>query len=295
MRNPGLCAIVGAIVLSGCGLTAVQKDQVSTFGSATAAVGSAVSGQLPLLRDDMIRMNTAELTFKDQKDLRNLAGFRMEGGLSTAHIAAMITAVDALQKYGAVLNQLATADESAGIKASATALASDVGAVKGVSLSQSDKNDAVQAVDAIGGLFVDYQRKQALGKIVKAYAGPVDTIAALLGNDLSLDPHADGVLQDYDMQADQLQNLAIGVITRHPAVPFEERQAAVRSLAMAKQNLEKARQISTTATDALSKLRAANGKLAEVLENDQGSSAEIASYAQSIQKLGSTLKALVSH
>ncbi|HZR34994.1 MAG TPA: hypothetical protein VFA75_06430 [Nevskia sp.] len=317
--NPAIRLAAGAaLLLSGCGLSPVQKDQVAAFASATAQVGAATAAQFTQLRQDVVEMNADELALGDPRQL-NPYTFRFDEPLGAEPITRRVLAVNALQAYGEALDKLAGADQSAGIRQSATDLVSSFNAAAAADLTSAQQASAADLVASLGGFFVEYQKKRAVAKIVRSYACPVDQLAQLLerdflnfgtDDDARLRPYqpspvlagcpfhsprgdrAVGVLYGYESVAGRLKNAAANVLSGN--APFDKRQRATAALLRATRNLDKGQAVGEGAGKALRALRKANAGLVQSVGDDQLRVEDIKAYAAAAKQLLASLKVLAN-
>ncbi len=311
----GACA---ALLLSACGLSPVQKDQVASFASATAKVGEATAAQFTQLRQDVVEMNADYLVLGDPRQL-NPYTFKFDEPLGAQQITQRVLAVNALQSYGEALNKLATSDQSADIQQSATDLVSNFNAASAADLTSAQQASAADIVATLGNFFVEYEKKRAVARIVSAYACPVDQLAQLLERDfLNFGTAADGsprqhkpsqvltncpfhsprgdpavgVLYGYEAVAGKLKNSAADVLAHNG--PFDKRQQAAAALLLATRNLDKGQAVGEGAGAALRALRKANAGLVQSMNDDQLKVEDIKAYAAAAKQLLASLKVLAN-
>ena len=323
MKTIRFLPLLSIFLLSACGLSPVQQGQVATFASATDAIASLPATNFARLRQDIIQMNTEYVMLNDRQT--SLKGFNLDAPLSVKAATQRALAVTALQSYGDTLHKLVTADESTGIKNAATNLVTNFNSAASANLTTSQQSAATDLTTTLGTLFVDYERKQAVEKIVSIYACPVDQLAALLERDfrgfgpveampgaeppkIEISPSdipgcsvpqstgdpAVGVLWGYEAAAGRLKNIAIGIIGQGNAVSFDKRQSAVKAFVLAVDNDSKAQNISAAGVPALVNLRKANAKLGAALKDDKLTVQEIKDYATSIKQLVATVNVLTT-
>ncbi len=85
MINRLLYLLLFLVLLSGCGMTAVQKQQVAQFGRATEAMGTVAETELVQIRQEIVQMNTENLILdsKIRSQMINI-GLTFYGGVSLA-------------------------------------------------------------------------------------------------------------------------------------------------------------------------------------------------------------------
>lgn len=307
--------VIGAAVLiAGCGLSPIQKDQVASFSAATASVGGATAAQFAQLRQDAVEMNAERLMLDESQAPFQ---FKFDEPLGAAQITQRVLAVNALQSYGDTLNKLATSDQSADIKQSSTDLVSNFNAASAANLTSAQETAATDIIASLGGFFVEYQKKKAVEQIVSSYACPVDQLAALLerdflnfgagGGDPTRDhasqspiagcpfhsPRGDpavGVLYGYEAAAGRLKDIAGGVLARKE--PFEKRKEATQAMLLAMRNLDKGKAVGRDATAALQAMRKANAALVGALKGNQLKVQDIKAYGDAAKQLLASLRIL---
>ena len=111
--------LVVALVVSGCAMTSLQKEQVARFGKATEAMGAFAEKEFPTVRSEIVEMNTWGLILEmDNNDPK----INLDRPISPESAAKRLAAAKALGSYGSLLNELATADRTEPIKKKAQEL-----------------------------------------------------------------------------------------------------------------------------------------------------------------------------
>jgi phage-related tail protein len=125
---------------------------------------------------------------------------------------------------------------------------------------------------------------------VPAYEKPVDTLAALMASDFSLDE--EGFLQAYDITARRLKNAAIRVINSGGKYSLAEREPAVRAYRMAETALTRVAELESRFGVSIATLRKANGELATIVKKREYGRKDIKDYAKQIRELADAYQVL---
>lgn len=276
-------------VLSGCGMTAVQKQQVAQFGSATEAMGSFAETELVRMREEVIQMNTEEWILNSKKtdpDIEIDKPLRLEPTLKR------VAAAKALKSYGSLLNTLATADQTASMKKAANDLVVNFSSALDQKLTDPQKDAATGLIVSLGNMWIETMKKDAVKQIVDTYKNDVDKVADLLLQDFSVDEN--GYIKGYMAVAGNIENTAKESLTQELHTSYAERERAFQSYVTAKKAIQKAQEIDKKAKTVIANLKKANAKLAEVMNKDNYTSEDIKTYAKSIQELVNLVQILTN-
>lgn len=276
-------------VLSGCGMTAVQKQQVAQFGSATEAMGSFAETELVQMREEVIQMNTEEWILNSKKTDLNI---ELDKPLRLEPTLKRVAAAKALKSYGSLLNKLATADQTASMKKAANDLVVNFSSALDQELTDPQKDAATGLIVSLGNMWIEKMKKDAVKQIVDTYKNDVDKVADLLLQDFSADE--DGYIKGYIAVAGDLKNTANESLTQGLHTSFVERERAFQSYVTAKKATQKAQEIDKKAKTVIANLKKANAKLAEVMNKDNYTSEDIKAYAKSIQELVNLVQILTN-
>lgn len=177
------CAMV-ALVMTGCGLSQVQKDSIGQFSRSSASFSETVTSQLIDARGTVMDLNAAVLALAPQriKDRE-----KIDGALTPERISARIRAAETLQSYAQLLlalvedtQQTELADASAKFTQSVRGLDPD-----SRKLSEEQLTAVGEVVQDIGGLIVEYKKKKALEAIVPEADAQVKQITDLVASEFN--------------------------------------------------------------------------------------------------------------
>lgn len=298
-----------AIALFGCGLTPIQKQQVSQFATATESASTTTQDQFKSTRDKVIELERRRLIMRKEAPPKSLD---LDGGLSASGIATQIGTLKALQSYGDILNKLATNDQGEAIAKAATSFLTQFEAAKKTQDSEykldDDKNNAaLGAIGIVSSWFVEREKKKHIKAIVAAYSKDVGDLSQLLKNDLTLAEDSlcieeskrkprtstsrTGVIDIYCTSADALSELASDIL-KDKNYSFAEREFAYHSYVLALQAREEISALSDQGGKVVSKLSTANDQLKNVIETDNYTSDDIKAFAQQVDELQTYIKVL---
>lgn len=308
MNKKWILLVIPALI-TGCGLTSVQKQQVSQFASATQSISVSSQNNFKETRDKIIEIERRRLIIRNNKPPTNLD---LDGGISATGVAELISVLDVLNAYGKLLNQLAYHDESENLGKAATAFSTSFESA--VQLDQAsyaisdEKKEAFEGVlELTGGWFIERQKKKSLTKIVKAYTQEVNDLADLLVNDLVLKGRSlcidkasrqdndikTGVIDHYCTSAKSLRKASSDVL-RVGGNSFTEREFAYDSYVLSIEAIEEVRVLSRSGFKAITQFKKANNELLTSVENDKFTSDQIKSYAKQVKELNTYIQ-LLSH
>lgn len=272
--------LVVALVVSGCAMTSLQKEQVAQFGKATEAMGEFAEKEFPTVRSEIVEMNTWGLILEVNN---NDPKINLDRPISPESAAKRLAAAKALGSYGSLLNELATADRTEPIKKKAQDLVDTFDAALDQGLSDEQRGVATVLITSLGKMFMEKKKKDAVKAISAAYAEPVKYLADLLSVDFAA--AGDGFLGGYTAVAGQLENRAIGILTGGQYPALADRERAVNALISARYAKKRAALVEMTAQKAIADLKEAQDGVVEVMKQDKYRSEDIKAFAKSIQQL----------
>jgi len=181
-----LPCLIFLLLVTGCGLTQVQKDAISQFSHSSAAFGESVSTQLTDARSTVLELNTAVLIL-DPRRIKDRD--KIDGAFPPDRISARIRAAETLQSYAALLLALVE-DTQQGELESAAAIFKD--SVRGLDqdsqkISEEQLTAVGELVQDVGGFIVEYKKKKAIEKIVPEANEQVKKIADLFVSEFTID------------------------------------------------------------------------------------------------------------
>lgn len=294
--------------VAGCGLTALQKQQVSQFATATGLISQSTQEQFISMRDKVIEMEKARLIMRKQVPPKS---FDLDGGLSSSGIATQISTLKALQSYGDVLNKLVLNDQSEAISKAATDFLTQYETAKQLnkpnySLDQSKKDSIIGIINTANAWFIESEKKKSVKKIVKAYTSEINSLANLIRNDITLTGDSlciekekrktnnikTGVIDIYCTSADGLKEISKNVL-RNKKHSFSEREFAYNSYVLSEKAIQEVRALSKKGQKLVDKLIDANKQLTKVIESDSYATDDIKNYANQVEDLLTLTKVLI--
>ena len=281
------CALLFTVILSGCSMTSLQKEQLARFGKATEVMGEFAEKELLQIRRGIIEMNTAMLILDAES---KVAGIDLDSPTSAESAAKRLAAVKALRCYGSILNELATADRTASIKEKAQELVDSFDSALEQGLSKEQKEAATGIITSLGSMWVEKKKRDSVEAIVLSYQGSVETLADLLAVDFA--PLGTGYVGAYTAVAGKLKNRAVGVLSSGQHSASADRECAVSAFVMATGATNRAAKLGAAAESAIASLKKANKELAEVMTQDTYAAQELKAYAKHIRDLISMAEVL---
>jgi hypothetical protein len=300
-------SLILVLSLSGCGLTPIQKQQISQFATATKSVAASTQEQFRTTRDKVIELEKRRLIMRNEVPPKS---FDLDGGLSEEGIAAQIATLKALQSYGDILNKLASNDQGEAIAKAATNFTTQFEAAKQTQdatykLDESKKNAVLGAIGIVNTWFVENEKKKHVKPIIEAYSKDVGNLAVLLKNDLTLvedslcikdtnrKPRTSktGVMDIYCTSADATSELASDVLLERNH-SYQEREFAYDSYVLAQKAKVEIATLASLGDKLVSKLTKANNQLLKVIDDDSYSAETIKEFAKQVQELQTHIKVL---
>lgn len=294
-------------MVSGCGLTPIQKQQVTQFATATESVATTTQDRFKTARDEVIELERRRLIMRSEEPPKS---FDIDGGLSAEGIATQIAALKALQSYGDVLNKLASNDQGEAITKSATNFLTQFEAAKQTQdatykLDDNKKAAVLGVVGIVESWFVENEKKKKIRPIIEAYSEDIGKLTELLKNDLTLVEDslcieeskrkarvsATGVIDIYCTSVDAVGELASDVL-KEPNHSYSEREFAYDSYILAQAAKVEITTLSAQGDKLVDKLMKANEQLLNVIKEDEFTSDEIKDFAKQVEELNNYIKVL---
>ncbi len=291
--------ITVAILMSSCGLTPIQKQQVAQFATATELVSISTQENFKSMRDKVIEMQ------KRRSIIRNVVPTKtfLEDGIKTQNIAIRIEALKALQSYGNILNKLALNNQTEEISKAATEFLSQyestikLGGGGSFILSEVQKNVILEIINIASFWFVEEEKKKHIKNIVMSFASETLKLAKLLENDLILasgslcnnpemnieTSEANGMIDIYCAVAYGLEKASLVAIKQCHS--FEERKFAYESYVVSLQAKKSILILSAEGSRIIAKFKKANAQLLKVIKYDNYTADDIKSFARQVQEL----------
>lgn len=306
MKKILIVTLLPALV-AGCGLTQMQKQQVTQFANATESISLSSQKQFKDSRNKIIEIERRRLIMRNQSPPRSLD---LDGGISATGVATLIATLDVLKSYGELLNKLASNDQSEKIAKAATEFSTSFESAyqlsdKSYSLSDEKKEAFEGVIKLVGSWFVEGEKKKSLKKIVKAYTPEVSKLADLLVNDLVLKGRSmcldkasrkdneikTGVIDHYCTSAKAMRRASSDVL-KSSGRSFSEREFAYTSYVLANSAIEEVKLLSKSAGKAIDKFKRANSELLKSVKTEHFTAEKIKSYSNQVKELNTLTRVL---
>lgn len=272
-----------SLALAGCGLTLNQKDAAARLASASTDLGNFSADELATLRENTIRLNIKDIALGGKAQLGDL-----DEAFDANDVASRIKAAEALSTYGRLLMALVNDTQEAELKSASNQFISSLKGISDKALSNSELDDIGKAVYGIGIMFVEHQKAVVLRKIVKKSKGDIDKLCDLLTKDfnrtmLNLAQGQDGTIKRLTADA--------AIALKTPTLSIADRAIASDAFKYARDQKERMAAVDKKAIEAITKLKAVNSELVDVLENDHLSLSSTQELGQTIKELAAFVKA----
>lgn len=301
MKKCTLLIVYFSISMSACSLSNTQKTHISNFGKATVLISDSSEAQFLSYKEKLYELQKRRVVMGKT----TLDAVLNEAELhSDEKILILMAGVEALKSYGAALISLTSNDQSEEISKSTNKFLSQFESFKKLqdkTVDAKKKQAATDAINAVGGMIVEYKKKKAIEEIILAYSDDVELIAEFLlqqfkiqidkcktrtGNDVRHPSMTDNyctISSNTEYDADRLiantrnsNSVAYAKETKY--IVIQERN---RVVARAKENVA-----------ILEKFSKANKSLTEVIRNDKHEPKEILSFLKQAHELNINLKVL---
>ncbi len=257
--SKALCLTLILILTPGCGLTTNQKAATTRFSAATIDLSSLAAAEFVNGRNDVIEMNRL------RKQMGDTTVDKLEGKLTLELTKTRVEAVNALKEYGQLLHTLTTSSQTEELKNAAESCVASLKKVDGVSLDNTEAGAIVQAVQAVGGLWIEHMRKKASLKVVE-YAHPhVIKLADLMIQ--SFDPKDEYWSLAYDVTVEALHGAAF--------LPGVDKTLIADANSVELLKKDRFATVSEQIIDAARNVRSAHDNLRNVLHYDEISTDDI--------------------
>jgi len=297
MRPEGLRLIAGVsltILMSGCtGLTASQKAAIGEFSRATSAVGETTQRELTEMRARMIQTNEQWLILRGSATGLPLDR-PLDGNLSVSTISVVVAAATALQGYGEMLEALVEDTQSKELQSAAGKFVTSLGRVPNVSLSAGASDAISAAIVFAGQRFIEAKKARALKTIVPETRPAIDRICDTLASDFNF--KSAGLAADLDNANESLLSAAgsavLGIAGGTDAAAVAARSIAFPALQYAVQGRVRRDEVQAHVSMAVIAIKNANAALADALEHDRWTLADVKAAAGEVSALKPAIKEL---
>lgn len=277
------------IFLSGCAITAKQKDATETFGLATERVGRIGEEEFIAIRDGIIRMNEALIVLDRSK---TSLGLPFDDPAQAEATALRVSTCKSLRMYGDLLMRLASDDRSQFVRRSALSFMDSVSETLGADLTVAQEQAVNDIVVGFDTYWTEKKKAKAIRDVVLAYEEVINSLADRLLADLSLHTSASSSLRAYEAKALQLQSAAGPIIDAGSQHDLKERKKAVEAYFMAENARIRAQQIGTRIHVSILTLKKLNAEIASGLRGNSCNLQDIKEYGRQIQKISNLQQVL---
>jgi hypothetical protein len=181
--------------LIGCGLTTDQRKAVTTFASSASDLGTASGDEFSKMQGTAVKLNTALYSGRDptlSQEIKQGSYRNLYGNFTPDRMALRIKLAQNLQEFGTLLNQLATTSETEQLTTAAGSLSASLKSLPPDLKFVSDNNaDAIEkVVEEVGGILVEYKRKNAIKSVIDLYNPQIVGACKLIHDDFDISrPH----------------------------------------------------------------------------------------------------------
>lgn len=282
-----------AVALGGCALTSGQRAAITQFGTAASSLGTTTSTQLLAMREDTIKMNVERLVIVGKSRDPRLAGEQtLDRGFEIKTVQTVMGATNALAAYGQSLNALASDTQTADLKAASDNLVTSLGSLPGFTDAISPKQLSAigSAIQEVGGIFIEYKRKEAVRIIVLNSRPAVDKLCDLLVRGFST-----GGWVETQLLIVQLPLIAEASNAFQSRETFADRRVALDAFRLAFNGNVRRDQVVAQVAEAAQAMKKANTNLADVVERNEITFADIQDFAFRVARLKATVDILTGH
>jgi hypothetical protein len=283
---------VALLLLTGCALSARQKAAVSQFSDSAATLGDVTSSQLKAMRDGTVEMTKQRLLLAGRSRDANLGDqTSLDRGFEVSRVETVSGAAQALAAYGKSLAALVNDSQSAELQAASHDLVASLGRVPEAKEKLSDKQlEAIgTVVQEVGGLWVEWKRKEAVTTIVREARPVVDRLCDLLARDFA--PRTGWVALQLQVIEDPLVAEATNVL--YDGRSYDDRKRASDAIDLVHGNRMRRTEVLKRVSDAAAAMKKANAALAQAVESSAWSAQDIQAFAERAQSLRAAVKIIV--
>ena len=281
------------VPFAGCALTAQQKAAVSQFSGSATALGDVTSSQLNAMRDDTMRMTIERLLLGGKSKDPNLGDqTSLDRGFDVERVETVLGATQALAAYGKSLAALVEDTQLAELKAASNEFVASLGRVPTAKEHLSDeKLQAIgTVVEEVGGLWIEWKRKQAVTTIVNNSKGAVEHLCDLLVRDF--DPKNGWVALQLQIIEDPLMAEATNGL--NDGRTYNDRKIALEAFRLVHDSRMSRTQVLPRVTDAATAMKKANSALANAIAESAWSFQDIQDFAEKAQSLQTAVTIIVT-
>jgi hypothetical protein len=280
-------------LLSGCALTARQKAAVSQFSGSAIMLGDTTSSELNAMRDATVQMTLERLLLGGKSKDPSLGDqASLDRGFDVDRVETIAGATRALAAYGRSLAALVDDTQSAELRTASNEFVASLGRVPAARARMSDAQ--LQAIGTVvqdvGGLWVEWKRRQAVTTIVRESRLAVDTLCELLARDF--DPMGGWVARQLQVIEDPL--MAEATNRFYDGRTDSERKGAIEAFRLVHGSRMRRTEVLKRVTEGAAAMKQANDTLARAAEESTWSMQDIQDFAQKARSLRTAVKLVVA-
>jgi len=278
--------------LIGCGLTADQRKAVTSFSSSASDLGSASGEEFSQMQGTAVKLNTALYSGGDpaiSSEIRQGLYRNLYGNFTPDRMALRIQLAQNLQKFGTLLNQLATTSETDQLSNAAGNLSANLKSLPPNLRFVSDNNaDAIEkVVEEVGGILVEYKRKNAIRSIIELYNPQIIGACNLIHDDFDISqPHLG---EQMNLVNGRLLQSTISTLRQEPDNPVV-RSEGISDYALAYQTKAHIDTVYSSIMKSSTRCISADQALVKAMSSEEFSPDDIVSFETEVQQLVAALK-----
>lgn len=305
-------------LLSGCGLTLEQKQQVSQFATATEGVSSTTIEQFKSTRDKIVELERRVLIMrnkiKKKKLEKKLNTLDLDGGMNVSGLAIRISTLKALGEYGALLNALASDSQADAITNAMSDFLTQLesaGKRKNPNLTlDADKKSSFAGIVGMAASWsLEKEKKKQLKNIVKIYTPEISNLSTYLKDDVVLTESSPcikkdkrpstrlikkGVIDHYCISVQKALSLSKTKLL-NGGLRFNERSFSYDTYVLARSALDEIKLMSKQGKKSIERLIKANESLSTVINDDKIKKDDIKAFAEQIKELKNLVQILAAN
>jgi hypothetical protein len=275
--------------LSACGLTGAQKDAITQFSRASTTLGETVSSEMVDARRTVVELNMRVLAL-DPSRLRNRD--QLEGSFSSQNVGARVQAAKVVETYGDLLRAIVEDTQENDLKAASTKFTQSIRGLDANTqrLSDAQLDGIGQVVAAIGGLWVEHKKAQALKAIIPSADAQIQEIGRLFLGEF--EPGTGAVARNFEATG-QLAIRASDTILDKTTSGLDERTQAAAAHRAGIEASRKANAVFPLLKETAVQMGRAHAQLVKTLAEDRISVGDIQGFVKEVQKLVAAVRIFV--
>ena len=245
------------------------------------------------MRDDTVKMTIERLLLGGKSKDPNLGDqTSLDHGFDVERVETLSGATQALAAYGKSLAALVDDTQSAELKTASNEFVSSLGRVPTAKehLSGEQLQAIGTVVEEVGGLWIEWKRKQAVTTIVNNSKDAIEHLCDLLVRDF--DSNKGWVAKQLQVIEDPLMAEATNGL--YDGRTYNDRKIALEAFRLAHDSRMSRTQVLHRVTDAATAMKTANSALANAIANSAWSFQDIHDFAQKARSLQMAIKIIAA-